>query len=74
VDDLLDALHGSHYISNLDLRSGHWQDSIADKVREKTAFITPGGLWEFIRLPYGVCGGPAIFQTAIEIILSANYR
>jgi len=70
VDDLLDALHGSHYFSTLDLRSGYWQVSVADKDREKTAFITPDGLWEFIRLPFGVCGGPATFQRAIEIILS----
>ena len=70
IDDLLDALHGSHYFSTLDLRSGYWQVSVADADREKTAFITPGGLWEFIRLPFCVCGGPATFQRAIEIILS----
>ena len=70
VDDLLDALHGSHYFSTLDLRSGYWQVSVADNDWEKTAFITPDGLWEFIRLPFGVCGGPATFQRAIEIILS----
>jgi len=66
VDDLLDALHGSHYFSTLDLRSGYWQVSVADKDREKTAFITPDGLWEFIRLPFGVCGGPATFQELLK--------
>ena len=70
IDDLLDALIGSHYFSTLHLRSGYWQVSVADADREKTAFITPDGLWEFIRLPFGVCGGPATFQRAIEIILS----
>ena len=70
VDDLLDALHGSHYFSTIDLRPGYWQVSVADNDREKTAFITPHGLWEFIRLPFGVCGGPATFQRASDIILS----
>ena len=35
VDDLLNALHGSHYFSTLDLRSGYWQVSVADEDREK---------------------------------------
>jgi len=48
----------------------YWQLSVAPEDREKTAFVTPDGLWEFIRLPFGVSGGPATFQRAIEIILS----
>ena len=59
VDDLFDAPHGSRYFSTLDLRSGHWQVSVADEDREKVAFVTPDGLWEFIRLPFRVFGGPA---------------
>jgi len=70
VDDLLDALAGSKYFSTLDLRAGYWQLSVAPEDKEKTAFVTPDGLWEFIRLPFGVSGGPATFQRAIEIILS----
>ena len=70
VDDLLDALAGSKYFSTLDLRAGYWQLSVAPEDREKTAFVTPDGLWEFIRLPFSVSGGPATFQRAMEIILS----
>ena len=70
VHDLLDALAGSKYFSTLDLRAGYWQLSVAPEDREKTAFVTPDGLWEFICLPFGVSGGPATFQRAIEIILS----
>ena len=61
VDDLLDALQGSQIFSTLDLRSGYGQISVAPEHREKTAFVTPDGLWEFIRLPFGVSGGPATF-------------
>ena len=70
VDDLSDALHGSCLFSTLDLRSGYWQVSVDPKDREKTAFVTPDGLWEFCRLPFGVTGGCATFQRAIEIVLS----
>ena len=70
IDDLLDALQGSTMFSTLDLRSGYWQVSVDPEDREKTAFVTPDGLWEFLRLPFGVSGGPATFQRAIEIVLS----
>ena len=70
IDDWLDALHGSKYFSTLDLRSGYWQISVDPQDQEKTAFVTPDGLWELVRLPFGVTGGPATFQRAIEIVLS----
>ncbi len=54
VDDLLDVLHGTCIFSTLDLHSGYWQVSEDPWDREKTAFVTPEGLWEFLRLPFGV--------------------
>ena len=38
--------------------------------REKTAFITPEGLWEFLRMSSGVSNGCATLQRAIQIVLS----
>ena len=70
VDDLLDSLQGSCMFSTLDLRSGYWQVSMDPKDRHKTAFVTPEGLWEFMRMPFGVSNGCATFQRAIEIVLS----
>ena len=74
VDDLLDALQGYNLFSTLDLRSGYWQLSMDPGDREKTAFITPNGLWEFLRVPYGLSGAPACFDRAIKIAMSGlNY-
>ena len=69
VDDLLEALNRSQYVSTLDLLSGYWQIGMVPEDREKTAFVTPDGLWEFLWLPFGFSGGPATFQQAIEIVL-----
>ena len=70
IDDLLDSLQGSNMFSTLDLRSGYWQVSMSPEDREKTAFSTPDGLWEFLRMPFGVSNGCATFQRGIQIVLS----
>ena len=56
--------------STLDLRSGYWQVSMHSEDREKTTFMTPNGLYEFLRLPYGLSTAPATFSHAISIIVS----
>ena len=70
MDDLIDALQGSKHFSTLDLRSGYWQLSVEPKDRAKATFVPPDGLWRILCLPFGVTGGPATFQRAIEIVLS----
>ncbi|UYV66666.1 K02A2.6-like [Cordylochernes scorpioides] len=38
----------------MDLRSGYWQIEVDKKDKEKTAFITPDGLYEFRVMPFGM--------------------
>lgn len=38
--------------------------------RPKTAFTTPLGLFEFQRMPFGLCNGPATFQRLMQHCLS----
>lgn len=71
IDDTLDALYGSCWFSTLDLKSGYWQVPIQEGHKEKTAFRTSsGGLFEFNRMPFGLCNAPATFSRLMDAALS----
>ena len=70
IDDTLDTLAGAKWFSTLDMVSGYWQVEVADEDKEKTAFCTPDGLFEFNVLPFGLCNGPATFQRLMDLVLT----
>ena len=62
IDDTLEALSGATWFSTLDLKSGYWQHP-SDK--EKTAFSTGKGLWQFRVMPFRLCNDPAMFEECL---------
>ncbi|PIK57637.1 hypothetical protein BSL78_05463 [Apostichopus japonicus] len=58
IEDSIDALHGSQWFSAIDLLSGYHQVAMAETDRHKTGFITPFGLYEFNRMPFGLSNAP----------------
>ncbi|GFY26821.1 retrovirus-related Pol polyprotein from transposon 297 [Trichonephila clavipes] len=69
IDDILDTLSGHKWFSTLDLKSGYWQVEIHPEDREKTAFTSGQGLWQFKVMPFGLCNAPATFERLMETVL-----
>lgn len=46
----------------MDLTSGFYNIAMAEEDKKLTAFTTPMGLYEFNRLPQGLCNSPASFM------------
>eukprot|EP00731_Ephydatia_muelleri_P031479 Em0022g993a len=64
VDDPFGTLAGSKLFSTLDLATGYWQVEVADEVKEKAAFLTPEGLYQFEVMPFELCNALATFPTS----------
>ena len=72
IGQLLDEAAQATYLTTLDLTKGYYQVPVAANDRQKTAFITPTGKWEFTRMPFGLKGAPAAFQMRMDEILSTE--
>lgn len=70
IDESFDALRGAKYFSTIDLASGYHQVAVDESDRHKTAFTTPFGLFEYLRMPMGVCNGPATFQRLMQATMN----
>ena len=69
IEECLDTLSGTRWFSKLDANSAYWQVRIAEEDRKKTAFTTKYGLYEFVRMGFGLCNAPATFSRAMDLIL-----
>ncbi|KAM6892521.1 retrovirus-related Pol polyprotein from transposon 412, partial [Xenentodon cancila] len=66
IEESLDALSGAKWFSTIDLASGYHQVAVTEEDKMKTAFCTPFGLFEFQRMPFGLCNAPSTFQRLME--------
>ena len=68
VDEVLDTLGGGSVLYVFDLFSGFTQLTIHPDTIPLTAFCTPNGLYEWLRMPQGAAGAPAWFVLVMRLV------
>lgn len=69
IESILDRLGRAQYFTILDLVKRFHQILVKESDQKKTAFSTPTGHYEYIRMPFGLKNAPATFQKLINSVL-----
>jgi hypothetical protein len=68
--DFSDRLAGCRVFSKIDLRKGYWQIPVRPEDMQKTAVITPFGLFKFLQMPFGLRNAGSSFQRMMDRVLA----
>ena len=72
VEDLFVRLAHSRFFTKIDLAKGYWQILVLPEDRPKTAFAAHQGLFQFIRMPFGLVSAPAVFARMMRMLHLAD--
>ena len=83
IEGIATTLHKAKVFTVLDMKNGFWHVKLSEESSYLTTFNTPFGLYRWIRMLFGLCSAPEIFQwrmhemvegmDGIEVIADITY-
>lgn len=70
IEDNLAQLAGSRVFSSIDGAGAFHVVELTESAKEKTAFATPEGHFQFRKMPFGLCNAPSTYARLIQIVLA----
>ncbi|KAI2655625.1 Transposon Ty3-I Gag-Pol polyprotein [Labeo rohita] len=70
VEDCVDRVGSSRYVTKLDLLKGYWQVPSTPRASEISAFVTPDAFMQYTAMAFGMRNTPATFHRLMQTVLS----
>ncbi|XP_068225262.1 uncharacterized protein, partial [Palaemon carinicauda] len=69
ADDVFARLSESNFFTKIDFTKGYWQIKVRSEDVPKTAFVTPDGQYEFLKMPFGMVNAGATYVKCMRTLL-----
>ena len=69
IDDCIDQIGQSKYVTKLDCMRGYWQIELTDRAKEISAFATPDGVFSYKVTPFGMKNSGSTFQRLMNRVI-----
>ena len=60
------AIRKKWYLASVDMTKAYWQLPLHEDDQKKATFIVEDGAFSFLRIPFGLAGAPAYYQSTLR--------
>lgn len=69
MDEIAAKISGATVFTKLDCKKGFWQIKLSERTQKYLTFATPWGRFSCLKLPFGLCSAPEVFQQIMSKLL-----